>query len=436
MELGAAGLQEQPFRTQGCPLVFVAYGAQEAAFDFLERTYSHKHGLGLFQGPPLSGKTTLLRQFAEYKSPDAAVAVVDGAGLDTTALLRAALSQFGYELEFSSVNELLNMLKVFVRQQTASGQPPLLIIENTHAMNPSALRVLCELTVLRVRQHFALRLVLASDQSMRKIVDAPAMNGISKRLTGTFTVGPLSQDETTDYLYAKMRAGGCFDPENVLPDDVCDELHDASGGWPGIIDRLALLALAKAEYCPIRPEQIERPVLPKFTEVQSSEEATDEDGEKLGSPRIFLTLNGQTLREVTIDRPRLLIGRSEHNDLSINSTYISRHHALFVRFGTSTLLTDLNSTNGTYVNSRRISSQVVIHNDIVNVGNHRIKFIDPNATERAPLNGDRFADTVIMKDVSDMRRMLARDNTTSLPIPPGIGRRKGQAGSSPETTSD
>lgn len=420
MELGAAGLQEQPFRTHGRPLVFVAYAAQEAAFDYLEETYAHKHGLGLFQGPPLSGKSTILRQFGEYKSPDAAVAVVDGAGLNTTALLQAALRQFGYELEFSSVNELLNMLKVFVLQQTASGQPPLLIIENTHEMNPSALRVLCELAELRVKQHFALRLVLASDHPMASIVAAPAMNGISKRLSGDFKLGPLAQDETIDYLYAKLRAAGCFDPENVLPDEVCVELHDASSGWPGIVDRLAILALAKAEYCPIRADQIERPVLPNFTEVDAGNVAPDDDAETIAPPRIFLTLDGETLRELTLDRPRLLVGRSEHNDLRINSTYISRHHAMFVKFGTATLLMDLNSTNGTFVNSRRVSNQVMIHDDVINLGNHRIKFVDPHAKERLVLEGVGYADTVIMKDLSDMRKMLARENTASLPVPPDI----------------
>jgi hypothetical protein len=287
-------------------------------------------------------------------------------------------------------------------------------------MNPSALRVLCELYELRVRQHYALRLVLASDHPMTSIIDAPAMNGISKRVTDTFKLRPLAQAETTDYLYAKLRAGGCFDPENVLPDDVCDELHDAAGGWPGIIDRLAILALAKAEYCPIRPEQIERPVLPKFTEVDGGNTEADDDANKIGPPKIFLTLNGETLREMTIERRRLLIGRSEHNDLTIKSSYISRHHAMFVKFGVSTLLMDLNSRNGTFVNSRRISNQVMIHDDIINIGNHRIKFVDPNAKERSVLEGASFADTIIMRDLSDVRKLLARGNTEALPVHPDL----------------
>jgi type II secretory pathway predicted ATPase ExeA/pSer/pThr/pTyr-binding forkhead associated (FHA) protein len=418
MELGAAGLQEQPFRTHGRPLVFVGYAGQEAAFDYLERTYAHRHGLGLFQGPPLSGKSTLLSQFAEHKASDVAVAVVNGADRSTITLLQNAISQFGYDLESSSVNELLNMLKVFLQQQTVAGQPPLLMIENTHAMNPSALRVVCELAELRVKQSYALKLVLASDHSMSTIVDAPAMSGISKRLTEAFNLRPLTRNETKDYLYAKLRAGGCLDPENVLPDDVCDELHIASDGWPGIVDRLAILALAKAEYCPIRPEQIERPVLPNFTEDDATDEVPIVDGEQTDAPKLILTLNGKSLQKLDMDRPRILVGRSEHNDLVIDSTYISRHHALFVKFGTATLLMDLNSRNGCLVNSRRVSNMVMVHDDIISLGHHRIKFVDPNAKERSPLDGDSFADTAIMKDLSDLRAKIAKETTVSLPARP------------------
>ena len=294
------------------------------------------------------------------------------------------------------------------------------IIENTHAMNPSALRVLCELAMVRVREKFALRLVLASDRPVQYITRATAMEGIAKRMSGDFHLEPLTMDEVTDYLYAKMRSGGCFDPENVFPDEVCDELHAASGGWPGIVDRLALLALAKAEYCPIRSEHIERPSIPESTltrEPAIAEQAGDKNREK-GSPppTIYLTYNGETVKKQCIDGPRLLIGRSGHNDLSIDSSFVSRHHAMIVRHGKATLLMDLNSSNGTYVNSRRISNQVLINNDIITIGNHGIKFVDPGAKDRLALEGLGFSDTIVMKSLEDMRRVLAKESTQLIPV--------------------
>ena len=411
MELSAAGLQEQPFRTHGRPLVFVAYAGQEAAFDFFERTYGHKHGLGLFQGPSLSGKTTLMRQFAELQEGKYAVAVIDGAGLNTTTLLEAMLSQFGFEHKFNTVNELINMLRVFTLQQASSDKPPLLFVENSHAMNPSAMRILCELAGLRHRGKYALRMILASDHSIDYIVSAPAMELMAKRLTGSFHLTPLTLDETTGYMYAKMRSGGCFDPENVFPDEVCAELYACSGGWPGIVDRLALLALANAEYCPVRKESIERPVVPSSTEGIKMVETKDADQE----PILFLTLHGQTLKKITFDQPRVLIGRADHNDICIDSNYVSRHHALLVRHGKATLLMDLNSSNGTLVNSRRVSNQVLVHDDIITIGNHGIKFIHPVATDRSALEDISLSDTVVMKSLEDMRKILARENTQILP---------------------
>jgi general secretion pathway protein A len=420
MELRAAGLQEQPFRSHGRPLVFVGNAAQEAAFDFFHETYKNHSGMGLFQGPTLSGKTTIIRHFAELQDTKSAIAVVDGAGQNTTGLLESILAEFGFEHKFSSVNELINMVKVFILQQTASGKPPMLIIENTHAMNPSAMRVLCELAKERVREKFALRIVLASDRPIASVVEAPAMEAIAKRLTGDFHLAPLTLDETTDYLYAKMRSGGCFDPENVFPDEVCDELHAASGGWPGIVDRLALLALAKAEYCPVKIENIERPAIPASTQDDS---AVEGKSSKAGAPEpadeppvLYLTKNGRTIKKLVLDRNRLLIGRSAHNDLSIDSTFVSRHHALFVRHGKATLLMDLNSSNGTFVNSRRISNQVMIDGDIITIGHHGIKFVDPDATDRAALEGLEFSDTVVMKSLEDMRRVLTKENTQLMPI--------------------
>lgn len=403
MELSDAGLRQQPFRAQGKPLTVVSYAAEVAALDFLAATYADDHGLGLFQGPPLSGKSTIIRQFTDSLHEDTAYAVVDGAGAETDALLKDILRQFGYDLHFDSVKELTNMLKVFVVQQTLSNHAPLLIVENTHAMNPIALSTLCELVALKVHEKSALRVILASDRSMAAMVKAPAMSCIAARMTGSFSVEPLSDFETRNYLYEKLRAGGCPAPQTIFPGDVCLELHAAAGGWPGIVDQLALQAFRKAERFPVSADLIEK--RPKLQDIR-----TTSDGEATSDrPKLYVTYNGETVAELTFDGERLLVGRSEHNELRISSRFISRHHALFVRHGKSTFLMDLNSTNGTFVNSRRISNLMLKNDDIVLVGNHRIKFVDPTATERTPLDDAGFSETIVMKNLEDVRQLLARE---------------------------
>ena len=413
MDLVAAGLSEQPFRTHGRPLATVSYASHGEGLKTLEECCTQAHGLALIQGPTLSGKTTLISQFIDSLPEEAPVAVVDGKDLNTAALLKAVLTRFGFSLDQNSTNELLGLLRVYALQQAAAHEAPILIVENTYALKASALRAMCELASLKVRGTSALKIVLASDRPLLSLVMSPEMRPLASRLTHDFHLHPMTSDEAMQYVYAKLRAAGSFVPEFVFPQNVCNELWRASGGWPGILDRIALLALGNAETLPVPLDVIERPVLPVGTWLQTDDEATD--AQPTEPPTLYVSYEGETLREVQFDVPKLLVGRSEHNDISINSRFVSRHHALLVRNGNTTFLMDLNSSNGTFVNSRRVSNHLLVHDDVITIGHHRIKFSDPHATERGTLEGSEFADTVIMKSLDDMRRLLAHENTEILP---------------------
>lgn len=416
MDLGAAGLREQPFPTHGKPLAVITYHSQRAALEMLRETHEHPQGLSLLQGPTLSGKSVLIRSFVDSIDHDCAVAIVDGKGLNTTNLLLAILRKFGYDIDLSSANELLGLVRVFALQQSASSVPPLLIIENTHELNPSALRALCELARVRTRTGSALKMVLVSDRSLSPIVNSSGMKAIAERVLHDFHLRPMARDETRSYLHEKLHAAGADFPAFVFPNSVCDELWEASGGWPGILDRIALLAIARGETLPIPKEAIEHPTLPIGTWDDAGVTQIDESpAVPPEPPRLVLTNNGSVIQDLKMLKPRLLIGRSEHNDIAIGSRFISRHHALIVRHGNSTFLMDLNSTNGTFVNSTRVSNHVLVHDDIVTVGHHKIKFIDPYATKRGKLEGPEFSDTAIMKTLEDMRKLLARENTALMP---------------------
>ena len=228
----------------------------------------------------------------------------------------------------------------------------------------------------------------------------------------------MSCDEAKDYLLGKLKAAGSTVPEYILPSSVCVELWDASGGWPGVLDRIALLAIAKAETLPVTISAVERPDPPDADTDNATTGESDEAQEDVPQPpQLFVTHKGETMKELSFDQPRLLVGRSEHNDIAISSRFVSRHHMLLVRHGSSTFLMDLNSSNGTFVNSRRVSNSVLKDNDIITIGNHRIKFCDPTAKSRESLEGTEFAETAIMKTLDDMRNLLSQENTAILPVP-------------------
>ncbi|MGI9220056.1 MAG: AAA family ATPase, partial [Woeseiaceae bacterium] len=183
MDLGAAGLLQQPFPSSGDTPANVTYASQQEALQVLQETHAAANGLCLLQGPALSGKSTIINQYVSSLPDETAVAVVDARQMNTAGLLEAVLRQFGYVLDHGSVSELLAMLRVFSMQQTVSQQPPLLIMENTHELNPAALKALCDLAELKVRQFSAMKMVLASDRSLQPIIETPPMESIRQRIT-------------------------------------------------------------------------------------------------------------------------------------------------------------------------------------------------------------------------------------------------------------
>ena len=66
---------------------------------------------------------------------------------------------------------------------------------------------------------------------------------------------------------------------------------------------------------------------------------------------------------------RCTIGRMEDNDLVLNTTGLSRHHALLVAGPTGYTLTDLHSSNGTYVNQELVKRPVLLRDgDKIQIG--------------------------------------------------------------------
>ena len=274
------------------------------------------------------------------------------------------------------------MLHVFVVQQTRSSQVPVLILDNINGMYPSALCVLCKLASLKIDNKFALRIVLIGDRSFDRILQSPSMRPVADRLAGDLALVPLTANESLGYLYSRLHSYGVRQPENVFSIDVCDELHVASGGWSVCLDSIALAVMNQSDRFPIQLSDIDHPA---FLPVM---------------PKLLVTHNGELLHDLSLSEPRILIGRSVLCDIALDDEFVSQHHAAVVRINDSVVILDLNSRNGTFVNSKRIQKQVLRDNDIVAVSEHRIKMVYPEGTSRSAIEMPDEADTATMRTIS------------------------------------
>jgi len=95
----------------------------------------------------------------------------------------------------------------------------------------------------------------------------------------------------------------------------------------------------------------------------------------------------------------LTVGRSEHADLTLTDATVSGRHARLERHAAGLFIKDLRSTNGTYVNERRVFSQPLSHGDVVRCGGVRLR--------------------VVLEGVPHpLSQTVRREDTTRIPVTP------------------
>jgi hypothetical protein len=92
--------------------------------------------------------------------------------------------------------------------------------------------------------------------------------------------------------------------------------------------------------------------------------------------RMIVARNTNTSNTYPIKSGSLSLGSSPDNDIQISSSFISRHHAQIVSNATECVLKDMNSTNGTYINSKRIKRHALRNGDLIVMGKHRFEFVE------------------------------------------------------------
>lgn len=111
--------------------------------------------------------------------------------------------------------------------------------------------------------------------------------------------------------------------------------------------------------------------------------------------KLILTLNNSVLGEFPLDKECLTVGRKPDNDIQIDNLAISGYHAQIITILNDSFVEDLNSTNGTYVNSKPIKKHALSDGDIITVGKHQLRYV--NELSGKSEEGDRFEQTLIIR---------------------------------------
>jgi len=388
MDLKKTDIGERAFGKNSKVPVTVKYESQQHALDFIWSVLGSGNAIGVIEGPEGSGKTTVMRQFASELPRDTSIAAVDGTRFKPRGFVAEILARYGYTTDLQTTEELLQLLSMFAGQQTRSYQPPIIMVDNVDRMYPSTLKTLGKIAAMTEDGKPSLRIILTSKRRLNALSEEYGKLGADRPIEGR-QLEPMTANEALVYLHARLEACGVGVPDSVFPGDACDKLHEISRGWPARLNALALTAIKRSETLPVTVTRImKRP-------------------EKLPAerkpPSVVISKDGKMVREFVFDDKKVLIGRSDFADIVIEDEFCSKFHALLMLYSDGLVLLDLNSVNGTTVNSVRVKSTLLLDNDVISLGHHRLKVMNVPAPDQAAARATA-ADTRRMKNLDEMRR--------------------------------
>lgn len=119
--------------------------------------------------------------------------------------------------------------------------------------------------------------------------------------------------------------------------------------------------------------------------------------------KLVLGFNGQTLHEYSLDQETVTIGRKTDNDIHIDNLSVSGNHAKILTILNDSFIEDLDSTNGTYINGKKVNKHALKNGEIITIGKHELKYINE------PTFTDTFEKTMIIRP--DAAGMPEQDQT-------------------------
>lgn len=98
--------------------------------------------------------------------------------------------------------------------------------------------------------------------------------------------------------------------------------------------------------------------------------------------KLTLSVDGVLVKEMSLTKERITIGRKPHNDLVIDNLAVSGEHAVIITILNDCFLEDLGSTNGTFVNGHPVKKHFLQNADVIELGKYKLKFsTDTSPTE-------------------------------------------------------
>ena len=239
------GLDEPPFRITPHTDFFFDGADRGATLDALLYAVLHDEGIVKVSGEVGSGKTMLCRVLMERLPEHVEIVYLANPSLARDEILHAISDDLKADFSQSRITVALRELEEHLVRLYASGKRVVILIDEAHAMPEDTLEQVRLLSNLESNRHKLLQIVLFGQTELDSVLDKTSMRQLKDRITHSFRMRPLAENEVGRYLSFRMRAAGYRGPDVFTPRSV-GMIAKASSGLTRRVNILADKALLAA----------------------------------------------------------------------------------------------------------------------------------------------------------------------------------------------
>jgi len=118
--------------------------------------------------------------------------------------------------------------------------------------------------------------------------------------------------------------------------------------------------------------------------------------------KLIVKLNNEVVDHIDVEQGDMKVGRRPGCEVFLDNLSVSGEHANIFTIGDDSFIQDLNSTNGTFINNKKITKHHLRNGDAVVIGKHTLVYL----TEQVAATPQDFAKTVIINPAA-MREAVA-----------------------------
>ena len=203
------GLNQPPFKITPDTSMFFPGGNRGAILDAMIYAITSGEGIVKVVGEVGSGKTMLCRMLEVELPENVEIVYLANPSLSPDDIIHA----IAFELKLDVVAtedriRVMNSLQNYLLEKHANNHQVVIFVEEAQSMPLATLEEIRLLSNLETGQNKLLQIVLFGQPELDEMIAKKEIRQLKERITYSFNLNPLRQDEIRDYLYSRLRSCG------------------------------------------------------------------------------------------------------------------------------------------------------------------------------------------------------------------------------------